>query len=115
MTADDEDEPPKNEEEDATANTSVASAATTAREVETSASYPVDLPSPILLGASIVLAIAGVGSLFELFGGSPKLGVAVSAAIAAVGLPLCLFLFYAAIQKAIAETEEDDRRFNRGL
>ena len=51
------------------------------------------------------------GSLFELLGGSPILGFIPTAAIALVGLPLCLFLFYAAILKAKAETEEDDKDF----
>ena len=54
------------------------------------------------------------GSLFELMGGDPKLGFAPTAAIAAVGLPLCLFLFYASILKAQAETEEDDKSFVSG-
>lgn len=35
----------------------------------------------------------------------------ISAAIALIGLPLCLFFFYAAITKAQAETEEDDKAF----
>ncbi|GKY93297.1 hypothetical protein MPSEU_000297200 [Mayamaea pseudoterrestris] len=77
-------------------------------------SYPIDIPSPILLGTSMVLAISGTGSLFELLGGDPKLGFATTAAIAAVGLPACLFLFYAAILKAQAETVEDDKAFTSG-
>jgi hypothetical protein len=36
-----------------------------------------------------------------------------SAAIALIGLPLCLFFFYAAITKAQAETEADDKAFLR--
>jgi len=54
------------------------------------------------------------GSLFELIGGSPDLGFVTSAIIAAVGFPSCLFLFYASVRKATAETEEDDRRFLSG-
>lgn len=52
-----------------------------------------------------------LGSSFDLAGGSPSLGFAPTAAIAAVTIPLCLFLFYASILKATAETEADDREF----
>ena len=34
-------------------------------------------------------------------------------AIAIIGIPTCLFLFYAAIQKGIAETEADDAEYQR--
>lgn len=54
------------------------------------------------------------GSIFELSGGNPQYGFPVTAAIAAIGLPTCLFLFYAAIKKGIAETEEDDKKFLSG-
>ena len=55
------------------------------------------------------------GSLFELLGeGEPQLGFAATAAIATIGLPSGLFLLYAAILKATAETEEDDARFMSG-
>ena len=55
------------------------------------------------------------GSLFELIGdGEPQFGFAVTAAIAAIGLPTGLFLFYAAILKATAETEADDEAFLAG-
>jgi hypothetical protein len=53
------------------------------------------------------------GSLFELTGGTPKLGFGVTAAISAIGLPLSVFLIYAAILKGAAETEEADREFNK--
>jgi len=76
-------------------------------------SYPIDLPSPILLATSMVLAISSIGSLFELTGGTPKLGFGVTAAISAIGLPLSVFLIYAAILKGAAETEEADREFNK--
>ncbi len=36
-----------------------------------------------------------------------------TAAIAAVGLPSCLFLFYAAIKKGEYETEQDDLEYNK--
>jgi hypothetical protein len=44
-------------------------------------------------------------------GGAPTLGVPVTAAIAVVGLPSCLFLFSSSVLKAQAETEEDDAIF----
>jgi len=54
------------------------------------------------------------GSLFELAGGgSTKLGFGPTAALAALGLPLSIFLIYAAILKGAAETEEDDQEFNK--
>lgn len=74
--------------------------------------YPVDLPSPVLLGTSMVLAISSIGSLFELAGGAPKIGLAPTAALVAIGLPLSLFLIYAAILKGAAETAEDDEKYN---
>ena len=53
------------------------------------------------------------GSLFELTSGSETLlGFAGTAALAAIGAPLALFFIYAAILKGVAETEEDDRKFN---
>ena len=75
------------------------------------AEVPLDLPSPILLASSMVLAIASTGSIFELLGGSPQYGFAPTVAIALLGTPLCFFLFYAAIVKGNAETEADDQRF----
>jgi hypothetical protein len=59
----------------------------------------------------MVLAIASTGSLFELFGENSQLPHAVTAGIAVVGLPLGAYLFYAAILKGTAETEEDDKQF----
>lgn len=106
-----------------------------------SSPYPIDLPSPLLLSASMVLAITStgscyfilrsilfthtcihirlnlssvfVGSLFELTGGAPTLGFGPQAALAAVGLPGSLFLIYAAVLKGAAETEEDDKQYNK--
>jgi len=49
--------------------------------------------------------------LFEIIGGKPQLGFGLNAAIFGLGLPLCLFLFYASIKKAQAETEADDAAF----
>ena len=51
------------------------------------------------------------GSLFELTGGTPKLGFGITAAITAIGLPVAVFLIYAAILKGAAETEEADKEF----
>jgi hypothetical protein len=81
---------------------------------KTTTSYPIDLPSPILLALSMILAISSTGSLFELTGGTPPpLGFGVTAAIAAIGLPSSVFLIYAAILKGAAETEEADKEFNK--
>lgn len=63
-----EQEPPKDDDDDSSAaqattpRTTTASAAETKKEEEESAPYPVDLPSPILLGTSIVIAIASTGT-----------------------------------------------------
>mmetsp|Transcript_1429 Transcript_1429/g.3226 ORF Transcript_1429/g.3226 Transcript_1429/m.3226 type:complete len:172 (-) Transcript_1429:474-989(-) len=95
------------------ASVTTESKAVAVEENTTSSSYPINLPSPILLSSSMVLAIAATGSFFELFGPNPKFGFGPTAAIAAIGLPSCLFLFYAAILKGMAETEEDDREYNK--
>ena len=41
------------------------------------------------------------------------MGFGPTAALAALGLPLSIFLIYAAILKGAAETEEDDQEFNK--
>lgn len=79
--------------------------------VEPETSYPLNVPSPILLASSMVLAIISTGSVFELSGGSPVLGFAPTLGITIVGVPTCFFLFYASIKKAQAETEEDDKAY----
>jgi hypothetical protein len=33
--------------------------------------------------------------------------------LAAIGLPMSIFLIYAAIMKGAAETEEDDKEYNK--
>lgn len=84
---------------------------------EDESSLPLDVPSPILLASSIVLAIAATGSTFQLAGGDPPNGLAITASIIAVSLPSSAFLFYAAILKGQAETDADDKEFqmkNRG-
>ena len=78
---------------------------------ESKSEVPLDVPSPILLAGSMVLAIVSTGSIFELLGGSPQFGTVPTALFAVVGTPLCFFLFYAAILKGNAETEADDQRF----
>ncbi|VEU33709.1 unnamed protein product [Pseudo-nitzschia multistriata] len=81
---------------------------------EGNTSYPIDLPSPILLASSMVLAIIGVGSGFDIFADEPRFPLAVNAVISAGGLAVCLGLFYASILKAQAETEEDDKKYMSG-
>ena len=51
------------------------------------------------------------GSIFQLSEGAQN--VALSLGITVVGIPACFFLFYAAIKKGIAETEEDDAQFRK--
>ena len=92
-------------------DTETESPVATQSESSPTADYPLNVPSPLLLAASMVLGITGTGSVFELTGGSPNLGFAPTAAIAAVSVPLCFFLFYASVKKAQAETEEDDKEF----
>jgi hypothetical protein len=54
------------------------------------------------------------GSIFELSGGHPQFGYPATWASAVVGIPMCFLLFYAAVKKGIAETEEDDKKFLGG-
>jgi len=72
--------------------------------------YPLDIPSPILLSGSMVLAIVAVGSLFSLQTGG-VLGFGPTAILAAIGFPTAIYLFYASILKAQAETAADDAEF----
>jgi hypothetical protein len=55
-----------------------------------------------------------IGSAFDLFTPEPTYGFAYTAVLAAVSLPLALYLFYASILKATAETEIDDKEFMKG-
>lgn len=68
---------------------------------------PIDAPSSILLLSSSVMAIASVGSVFELTGGKPMYGATVTSVILTVALPSFLFLFYAAIRKGQQEALDD--------
>ena len=133
----------REEVSEGSANESAVTTKTVVTEPESN-DYPIDLPSPLLLSASMVLAITSTGkfyleyflfhcficplclcicskpklsiptgSLFELTSGTPTLGFGPQAALAAIGLPSSLFLIYAAIKKGEAETEEDDRQYNK--
>ncbi|KAG7374142.1 hypothetical protein IV203_013237 [Nitzschia inconspicua] len=77
-------------------------------------SYPIDLPSPILLASSMILAIVGTGSGFDLANESPRYGFGITFSIATIGLTLSVGLFYASILKAKAETEADDKEYMKG-
>ncbi|CAM9350427.1 unnamed protein product [Phaeothamnion confervicola] len=70
--------------------------------------YPIDLPAYALLGLSTVVAIAFVGCIFEAFSPTPVLGYVPTYAVGVLSLPGFLFLFYAAIKKGQAESEEDE-------
>lgn len=96
------------------ASTPVVASSSGSVEEEQGTSYPINLPSPILLASSMVLAISSTGALFEVTGPGPyTLGFGPEAALAALGLPLSIFLIYAAILKGAAETEEDDKEYNK--
>lgn len=85
-----------------------SSATSVARSIRMSDNAPpIDAPSGILLLMSSVLAIASVGSVFELTGGHPTYGTQVTAIILAVSLPGFLFLFYSAIRKGQQEALDD--------
>lgn len=72
-------------------------------------SYPLNVPSPILLGGAMLLSIVGIGTLFtSLTDKEPN--VIGTAAVVGINVPVSLYLFYAAIKKGQAETEEDDKR-----
>jgi len=58
--------------------------------------------SGILLMVSCVLAIAAVGSIFELSSGMPQYGTPVTATILGLSVPLAGWAFYAAVQDARA-------------
>lgn len=73
--------------------------------------YPLNIPSPILLSASMLLAIASTGLIFNF--SAQENGILRIVGLGLVSLPLTLFLFYAAVKKGAAETEEDDRKFEQ--
>eukprot|EP00588_Corethron_pennatum_P014638 CAMPEP_0194269898 /NCGR_PEP_ID=MMETSP0169-20130528/3997_1 /TAXON_ID=218684 /ORGANISM="Corethron pennatum, Strain L29A3" /LENGTH=152 /DNA_ID=CAMNT_0039011741 /DNA_START=262 /DNA_END=720 /DNA_ORIENTATION=+ len=81
-------------------------------------SYPIDLPSPVLLSASMVLGFSSSGSLLDVVsrtdGSSPAIGVIPALLITVLGFPASLYLLYAAVKKGAVETEEDDAKFLSG-
>jgi hypothetical protein len=61
--------------------------------------------------------VSVAGSLFEILDGKAAdsvLGPSGTLGLAIVGIPVTLFLFYAAVRKAQAETAQDDERFLKG-
>ena len=80
---------------------------------EETTSYPLNFPSPLLLASSMLLTISSTGSIFKMFDEPPQLGFATTTAAIGIEFVLAGYLFYAAILKATAETEEDDREFNK--
>lgn len=71
---------------------------------DTSAVLPV--PSAVLLLTSSVLAIAAIGCVFELSSGHPQYGTKLTSAILLVAGPAFPYLFWQAIRKGRAESEE---------
>uniref|UniRef100_A0A7S1EUA5 Uncharacterized protein n=1 Tax=Timspurckia oligopyrenoides TaxID=708627 RepID=A0A7S1EUA5_9RHOD len=67
---------------------------------------PINLPSYVLLLSSSFLAIASIGCIFELASGTPQYGTTTTSAILLFSFPSFAFLFYAALQKGKAESEE---------
>mmetsp|Transcript_6101 Transcript_6101/g.11290 ORF Transcript_6101/g.11290 Transcript_6101/m.11290 type:complete len:194 (-) Transcript_6101:157-738(-) len=98
----------------AVVSTQPATSPPSSSRVEETPSYPIDLPSPILLATSMVLAIVGTGSGFDLANDTPRYGFGVTFSIATVSLVLSIGLFYASILKAKAETDADDQEYMRG-
>lgn len=60
----------------------------------------------LLLGVSIVAAIAFVGCIFELSSGMPKWGAAATWGILAVSLPLSVGSFLVAVRLARASMQQ---------
>ncbi len=60
--------------------------------------------SGLFLGGSCVAAIAAVGSIFELASGEPDLGSINTAIILAISIPMTVFLFFAAVRNANANS-----------
>jgi hypothetical protein len=58
-----------------------------------------------LLGACIS-AIAAVGSIFELSSGSPEWGNSITTGILVISIPLCIGLFYIAVQSSNAANQK---------
>jgi len=56
----------------------------------------------LLLGVCCVLAIAAVGSIFELSSGAPQYGVPFTLTVLVLSIPLAAWAFIAAVQDARA-------------
>jgi hypothetical protein len=63
--------------------------------------------SQLLLGISVIAAIAFVGSIYELSSGTPELGSTVTWAILGASLPSCVFFFLTAVKLAKASMKND--------
>lgn len=97
---------------DSNTDTTSSTSDVTSTQIDGEKPYPLEVPSPLLLSSSMFLAIVSTGSLFELIDKTdPALGFIPTAAIVTLGFPLAIFLFYASVLKAQAETEEDDKKF----
>ena len=87
------------------------------------------IQEPVLIETFVFLVL--IGSLFQLLGitstnpnptdvsttaasSSFELGLIPTAVIVLIGAPLSIYMLYAAITKATAETEEDDQAFLSG-
>ncbi|MGJ3249927.1 MAG: hypothetical protein ACFE0J_02175 [Elainellaceae cyanobacterium] len=58
--------------------------------------------SGLFLAGSCIMAIAAVGSVFELSSGTPQLGSSITTVILILSIPLAGILFYAAVRDARA-------------
>ena len=56
--------------------------------------------SGLFLGGCCISAIASVGSIFELTSGDPDLGTVTTSIILAIGIPLTVLFFLAAVRDA---------------
>jgi hypothetical protein len=63
--------------------------------------------SQLLLGVSVIAAIAFVGCIYELSSGSPELGSTITWAILGASLPACVFFFLTAVKLARASMNQD--------
>lgn len=64
--------------------------------------------SQLLLGLSIIAAIAFVGCIFELSSGLPQLGAVPTWAILVASLPLTVVCFFASVKLAKASIDSPD-------
>jgi hypothetical protein len=64
------------------------------------------IPAYGYLGISSVLAIAAIGSVFELSSGKPQYGVVFTASVLALSLPGFLATFWLALEKGRDESDQ---------